>query len=79
VTSIILTPDELQDLTGYGQACKQLAKLRARGFHRAYIARKGGVVLERTHYEAVTQGQANATAPAKSANLAFLRPTFKAA
>jgi hypothetical protein len=79
VTSITLTPDELQAITGYGQPCKQLAMLRARGFHRAYIARKGGVVLERTHYEAVTQGQANASAPAKSANLGFLRPQFKAA
>lgn len=79
MTPIILTPDELQAISGYDQPCKQLATLKTRGFHRAYISRKGGVVLERTHYEAVTQGQVNAAAPAKSANLGFLRPQFRAA
>jgi hypothetical protein len=79
MTTITLNYAELQALTGYDQPCKQLATLKARGFHRAYIARKGGVVLERTHYEAVTQGQAQQASQPKSANLAFLKPNLKAA
>jgi hypothetical protein len=69
--NITLTPEELAAITGYEQPCKQLQTLKARGFYRAYIARKGGVVLERTHYEAVTRG--NEDKPVKSANINFMR------
>lgn len=69
--NITLTPDELAAITGYEQPCKQLQMLKARGFYRAYIARKGGVVLERTHYEAVTRGHDDK--PVKSANIGFMR------
>jgi hypothetical protein len=69
--SITLTPEELAAITGYEQPCKQLQTLKARGFYRAYIARKGGVVLERTHYESVTRGQDDK--PVKSANINFMR------
>lgn len=67
---IILTEPELVKITGYELPCKQLAVLHNRGFHRAYIARKGGVVLERAHYEAVCRGQSER--PRKSANISFL-------
>jgi hypothetical protein len=53
--SILLSPQELAELTGYKQASKQLAELHRRGFHRAYNGRHG-LVLERAHYEAVCQG-----------------------
>jgi hypothetical protein len=46
--------------------------LKARGFYRAYIARKGGVVLERAHYESVVRGQ-DAPTTTKAVNLAFMR------
>jgi hypothetical protein len=69
--NIILTREELIAITGYEQPCKQLQTLKARGFYRAYIARKGGVVLERTHYESVTRG--NDDKPVKSANITFMR------
>ena len=68
---IKLSYEEVCDLTGYEQACKQLEVLKKRGFFRAYIARKGGVVLERTHYESVTRGQDDK--PVKSANINFMR------
>jgi hypothetical protein len=71
--TITLSPDELSALTGYEQPCKQLDTLRRRGFYRAYIARKGGVVLERTHYEAVSRGQDAIKKPEKSANISFMR------
>lgn len=70
MSDLTLKQEELIALTGYEQPCKQLQTLRARGFYRAYIARKGGVVLERTHYEAVTRGQESK--PLKSANLSFM-------
>lgn len=67
---ITLGLEELVAITGYALPCKQLSVLHARGFHRAYIARKGGVVLERAHYEAVCQGHSEK--PRKSANISFL-------
>ncbi len=71
--TITLSPAELSALTGYEQPCKQLDTLRRRGFYRAYIARKGGVVLERSHYDAVTRGQDAIERPAKSVNVSFMR------
>lgn len=71
--SITLAPEELHAITSYRQATKQLRVLHDRGFLRAYISREGGVVLERSHYEAVTRGELQQ--PRKSANLTFLRKT----
>jgi len=71
MSDLTLSDAELQKLTGYKNATKRLNNLHNRGFTRAYIDRKGKVVLERTHYEAVTRGELQR--PAKSANLSFLR------
>lgn len=62
-SKIILSKAELEALTGYEVATKQLHILRERGFTRAFIDRNGKVVLERTHYEAVTSGTAQAVGP----------------
>ena len=71
--SIILTPAELEAITGYRTSTRQLEVLRTRGFVRAYIGRQG-VILERAHYDAVCRGTFGRIAPArKSANLDFLR------
>jgi hypothetical protein len=70
--SITLSQAELEAITGYQQATKQLRVLHARGFLRAYISRKGEVVLERTHYEAVTKGEV-LTKPTRTANLSIFR------
>ena len=72
MSDITLSADEVEAITGYQLATKQLNVLRERGFTRAFIDRTGKVVLERTHYEAVTKGQA-LPPPAKAANLSFLR------
>ncbi len=71
MTKVTLQPDELEQLTGYEQATKQLNLLHKRGFTRAYIGRRG-VVLERAHYEAVCQGLIDRPV-AKEANLGFFR------
>lgn len=71
-SAIVLSADELHALTGYEQPTKQLRVLHARGFTRAFIGRRG-VVLERSHYEAVTRGEQPSAQPAKRANLSFLR------
>ncbi|CAA2107749.1 hypothetical protein [Variovorax paradoxus] len=71
--SVVLDKDEIEALTGYQVSTKQLDVLRRRGFHRAFINRKGLVVLERTHYEAVSRGEVQAPSKAKTANLSFLR------
>jgi hypothetical protein len=68
--SITLTDAEIEALTGYKNATKQLNVLHNRGFLRAYIGRKG-VVLERAHYEAVSRGELHQ--PRKGANLSFLK------
>lgn len=71
--SIVLSASELEQLTGYAVPTKQLQVLHRRGFHRAFISRKGGVVLERTHYEAVTRAEVQNTVSVKKANLSFLK------
>jgi len=71
---ITLTSDELQALTGYTKVGKQLMTLHQRGFTRAFIGR-AGLVLERSHYEAISTTNYGATAasPRRSANIDFLR------
>lgn len=61
--TLILTPDEIRELTGYTQPAKQLAELHRRGFVRAYRNRLGQVTLERAHYDAVARGQQAAPKP----------------
>lgn len=55
--SLILSPEEIQQLTGYAQPAKQLAELRRQGFYRARRNVLGAVVLERGHYDAVVAGR----------------------
>ncbi|NUZ07619.1 hypothetical protein [Piscinibacter koreensis] len=52
---IILSDDELRQITGYTQPAKVLTELHRQGFWRA---RRGpaGVILERAHYQAVCSG-----------------------
>jgi hypothetical protein len=74
MSGITLSREEIEALTGYELATKQLNVLHARGFLRAFINRRGEVVLERTHYEAVTKGETPAhQASGKRANLSFLK------
>lgn len=62
---LILSADEIRELTGYAQPAKQLAELRRQGFYRARRNVLGAVVLERGHYDAVVAGRevAPPTAP----------------
>ena len=70
----ILTPNEIEAMTGFKIATRQLAVLRERGFHRAFVNRAGAVVLERAHYDAVCRGQMGQQPQApKAANLSFLK------
>jgi len=50
---LTLTHEELVDLTRCKRPGDQLEVLHRRGFHRAWRAKDGSVVLERAHYEAV--------------------------
>lgn len=70
-----LTREQIERMTGYVMPCKQLEVLHQRGFVRAYRNRKGDVILEQSHYDAVTRGQYGAQAKAKPAavNVAFLK------
>lgn len=55
--SLTLNDDELREVTGgYVRPSDQLRFLLARGFFRATIHR-GRVLLERSHYDAVTRAQ----------------------
>lgn len=75
MSDIALSADDIESMTGYATATKQLQVLHNRGFHRAFINRRGVVVLERPHFEAVTRGEAGTgpSTPSKAANLTFLR------
>jgi len=57
---LTLTPDQIEEITGYRQPAAQLAALHRRGYWRAYRDRLGRVVLERAHYDAVAAGAAAA-------------------
>ncbi len=73
MTSIVLSVEEIEQLTGYKLATMQLERLRKDGFYRARIGRHG-VVLERAHYEAVSRGQDEApSTQRKVARLTNLR------
>ena len=55
---LILSPDEVQALTGYKTAPRQLAELHRQGYWRARRAPiTGRVIVERAHYDAVCAGQ----------------------
>lgn len=56
--SLTLTREEIIELSGYEQPRKQLDALRELGFWRARLGRRGGVILERAHYDAVCRGAA---------------------
>lgn len=71
--TIILSPAEIEALTGYRNTTKQLNVLHRRGFLRAYINRLGDLVLERAHYEAVSRGELHQPGSAKVANLDFFQ------
>ncbi len=54
---LILSTDELYQLTQYRQPACQLRELHRQGFHRARRGVDGAVILERAHYEAVCAGR----------------------
>lgn len=56
MSDLLLTPDEVHALTGYKRPGDQLRALLALGFSRARRSRGGEVILERSHYLAVTTG-----------------------
>lgn len=62
--SILMTEQELIELTGYEWPSKQLAELQKQGFFRARISeRTGSVLLERDHYKAVCAAPLQTAAP----------------
>ena len=65
MSSIVLSAEELQSVTGYKRPADQLRVLHKLGFYRARLgAVTRQVVLERAHYDAVCAGAAAANAPA---------------
>lgn len=74
MSGLIVSNEDIEAMTGYVNATKQLQVLHNRGFHRAFINRAGRVVLERSHYEAVTRCESVSPGkPTKAANLTFLQ------
>jgi predicted GIY-YIG superfamily endonuclease len=74
--SITLSPEELERVTGYRQAARQLAVLKDLGFWRARRSRGGtaDVVLERAHYEAVKSEQARG---APTVDVSWIKPSTR--
>ncbi len=66
-SSLLLSEDDLEALTGYVQPSRQLKALHRLGYFRARVSpRTGRIVLERAHYHAVAEGRTEATgAPAR--------------
>jgi hypothetical protein len=61
--SFILSKEELQAITGYKPAAKQLEALHRAGFYRARLSPTGSVILERAHYDAVCAGTSQPQRP----------------
>lgn len=58
-SSLTLSPEELQLLTGYKRPADQLRELQRQGFYRARRGSvTGEVICERAHVEAVAAGAA---------------------
>lgn len=52
--SIILTDNEVEQITGYKRASEQIPELHRQGFYRARRSKTtGDVILERAHYDAI--------------------------
>lgn len=57
MTTSVLSPEELFEVTGYRQPARQLRELHKQGYYRARLAKvTGTVILERPHYDAVAGG-----------------------
>ena len=73
-----LTERELIEITGYTSPNQQLDVLHKRGFVRAFRSRKGNIILERPHYQAVCRGEFGSKdqsqARSLGVNLAFMKP-----
>ncbi|MDB5851085.1 MAG: hypothetical protein JWP29_4837 [Rhodoferax sp.] len=72
-TDIVLSDAELEAITGYKTASKQLQVLQQRGFNRAFLGRYR-LILERAHYEAVCSGAATVAAKEPRVHLPVLKP-----
>lgn len=72
MSDLLLSPAEIQALTHYKAPTLQLNELRQQGFWRARIGRHG-VILERSHYEAVSRGDTQAPTTTKAIKLPSLR------
>lgn len=71
---LLLTPAELEQLTGYERPHEQLQELLRRGYHRAHRNRLGTVVLTRVHFEAVERGEPQAPPRPKVRTLRSVSP-----
>ena len=71
---LILSAAEVEALTGYRRADKQLGELHRQGYWRARRSpTSGAVILERAHAEAVQRGEV-APRPAARLRQPILRP-----
>jgi len=62
--SATLSPQEIDDVTGYRRPADQLAELHRQGFYRARRSpTTGQIILERAHYDAVCAGAKPPQAP----------------
>lgn len=56
MSDIVLSNEEITELTGYKWPAKQLARLQKAGFVRSWIGPHKKVILPRAHFEAVRAG-----------------------
>jgi hypothetical protein len=61
---LLLSQDEITDVTGYRKPALQVRELHSRGFVRARVNVLNRVVLERAHFEAVCSSAAGNSAQA---------------
>jgi hypothetical protein len=66
MSNTFMSEEEIQTLTGFKHPNRQVEMLHLLGFTRAHKTRAGRVVLERAHFEAVSQGNFIKTTAATS-------------
>lgn len=75
-TGLLLSQEEIAELTRYSRPGEQLTELHRQGFYRARRDRFGQVVLERAHYDAVC-GSPVTKGPTAAAPEPQLRPVTR--
>lgn len=77
--TVLLSAEEISEVTGYRKPALQVRELHSRGFVRARVNVLNRVVLERAHFEAVCSTTSSGTSHAQRPQLVPPRSAIRRA